>query len=89
MLIDTHSKKFSNNDWRVKLCASQKIESFQHKIEKMLLEKAEENECLSKPLTMTIHFDLEEDQTITIPEGLSISHRALFQLDKAKFGQTK
>ena len=80
-------EKFSNNDWRFKLCESQKIESFQHEIEKMLLEKAEENECLPTPLTVS--FDLGEDQTATMPEVLSISSRAIFQLDKAQFGQTK
>ena len=80
-------KNFSNNDWRVKLCGSQKIESFQHEVEKFLLEKAEENECWSNSLT--IHIDLEEDQTFTIPEVLSISSRAIFQLNKAEFGQTK
>ena len=76
---------FSNNDWRVKLCESQKIESFQHEVEKILLEKAKENECLSNPLT--IHIDIEEDQTITIPEVYSLSSRAIFQLNKAQFEQ--
>ena len=80
-------EKFSNNDWRFKLCESQKIESFQHEIEKMLLEKAEENECLPTPLIVS--FDLGEDQIATMPEVLSISSRAIFQLDKAQFGQTK
>ena len=80
-------EKFSKNDWRFKLCESQKIESFQHEIEKILLEKAEENECLPTPLTFS--FDLGEDQTTTMPEVLSISSKAIFQLDKAKFGQTK
>ena len=80
-------EKFSNNDWRFKLCESQKIESFQHEIEKLLLEKAEENECLPTPLIVS--FDLGEDQIATMPEVLSISSRAIFQLDKAQFGQTK
>ena len=80
-------EKISNNDWRFKLCESQKIESFQHEIEKMLLEKAEENECLPTPLIVS--FDLGEDQIATMPEVLSISSKAIFQLDKAQFGQTK
>ncbi len=78
---------FSNNDWRVKLCESQKIESFQLEVKKFLLEKAKENECLSSP--WTIHINLEEDQTIKIPGIYSLSPRAIFQLDKAQFEQTK